>query len=221
MPTQEVITSILYSLEKMYPEAECSLDNDGDPFHLLVRAILSAQCTDKRVNELTKTLFIKYPGMQDFSSADVSILGEEIRSCGLFRAKSRAIIQSSQTLLQKFGGGIPSALPDLESLPGVGRKIANLMLGELYGVPAIVVDTHCSRVAKRLGLSESDNPAVVERDLMACIPKDKWITLGHRFVAHGRALCTARNPACKSCELREVCFYAKQSSAGRFSGPPN
>lgn len=206
------ISIILHALEKMYPQAECSLDNDGDPFHLLVRAILSAQCTDKKVNELTKTLFIKYPGMDDFSSADASVLGEEIRSCGLFRAKSKAIISSSQALLQKFGGSIPSALADLESLPGVGRKIANLMLGELYGIPAVVVDTHCARVAKRLGLTGSDSPAMIERDLMACIPKDKWITLGHRFVAHGRALCTARNPGCMSCELREVCFYAKQSS---------
>ena len=201
----------------MYPHAECSLDNDGDPFHLLVRAILSAQCTDKKVNELTKTLFVRYPGMNDFSTADASMLGEEIRSCGLFRAKSKAIIFTSQALLERFDGSIPSALDDLESLPGVGRKIANLMLGELYGTPAIVVDTHCARVAKRLGLSESDNPAVVERDLMACIPKDKWITLGHRFVAHGRALCTARNPGCISCELREVCFYAKQSRAGKSS----
>lgn len=212
MQKKRVISSILQSLEKMYPEAECSLDNDGDPFHLLVRAILSAQCTDKKVNALTKTLFIKYPGMEDFSSADASVLGEEIKSCGLFRAKSKAIILSSQALLQKFNGSIPSSLVDLESLPGVGRKIANLMLGELYGVPAVVVDTHCARVAKRLGLTESDNPAIVERDLMACIPKDKWITLGHRFVAHGRALCTARNPGCISCELHEVCFYAKQSS---------
>lgn len=217
MPEQQRITIVLSSLEKMYPQAECSLDNDGDPFHLLIRAILSAQCTDKRVNELTKTLFVKYPGMKDFSDADISILGEEVRSCGLFRAKSRAIINSSQALLQKFGGRIPSALNDLESLPGVGRKIANLILGELYGIPAIVVDTHCARVAKRLGMTESGNPAVVERDLMTCIPKDKWITLGHRLVAHGRALCTARNPACISCELREVCFYAKQSSRGKFS----
>ncbi len=212
MQEQRIISSILHSLEKMYPKAECSLDNDGDPFHLLVRAILSAQCTDKKVNALTRTLFIKYPGMEEFSAADVSVLGEEIKSCGLYRAKSKAIILSSQTLLQKFSGRIPATLVDLVSLPGVGRKIANLMLGELYGIPAVVVDTHCARVAKRLGLTESDNPAVVERDLMACIPKDKWITLGHRFVAHGRALCTARNPDCKSCELREVCFYARQSN---------
>jgi len=217
MPEQQRIATVLSFLEKMYPRAECSLDNDGDPFHLLVRAILSAQCTDKRVNELTKTLFGKYPGMKDFSGADASILGEEIRSCGLFRAKSKAIINSSQALLEKFGGRIPSELNELESLPGVGRKIANLMLGELYGIPAVVVDTHCARVAKRLGMTDSDNPAVVERDLMACIPKDKWITLGHRLVAHGRALCTARNPACISCELREVCFYAKQSRRGSIS----
>lgn len=217
MPSRKTIETILSRLEKMYPIAECSLDNDGDPFHLLVRGILSAQCTDKRVNELTKTLFIKYPGMQDFSVADVTSLGEEIRSCGLFRAKSKEIIHSSKALIERFDGNIPSMLQDLESLPGVGRKIANLMLGELYNVPAIVVDTHCARVAKRLGMTGSDNPAMIEKDLMACIPKDKWITLGHRFVAHGRALCTARNPACISCELREVCIYAKKPGAGKSS----
>jgi len=217
MQEQHKISIILSSLEKMYPLAECSLDNDGDPFHLLIRAILSAQCTDKKVNELTQTLFVNYPEMKDFSIADISILGEEIRSCGLFRAKSKAIILTSQALIEKFGGSVPSAREDLESLPGVGRKIANLMLGELFGIPAVVVDTHCARVAKRLGLTESDNPVVVERDLVACIPKDKWITLGHRFVAHGRALCTARNPGCRSCELREVCSYAKQTSADKRS----
>lgn len=218
MPEKQRIETILSTLQKLYPQAECSLDNDGDPFHLLVRAILSAQCTDKRVNELTKTLFVKYPAVEDFSTADVSLLGEEIRSCGLFRAKSKSIILSSQVLLRDFDGKIPKALADLESLPGVGRKIANLMLGELYGIPAIVVDTHCARVARRLGLTESDSPAAIERDLKACIPEDKWITLGHRLVAHGRAICAARNPACKSCELREVCFYAKQPNRDKSSG---
>ena len=149
--------------------------------------------------------------MRDFADADQSALGEDIKSCGLYRAKSRAIIATSAMLLHRFNGQIPSERAELESLPGVGRKISNLIRGELFGIPGIVVDTHCGRVAKRLGLTDSDQPLQIEKDLTACIPESEWIKLGHRFVAHGRAVCTARKPSCEACALREVCLYANRS----------
>ena len=199
---------ILRSLEKMYPDAVCSLDNDGDPFHLLIRAILSAQCTDKRVIEVTKSLFIQYPDPKAFAAESETIIGEKIKSCGLYRAKAHALVNSSQMLISEFNGQLPSDQNMLERFPGVGRKIANLILGEVFHVPAIVVDTHCGRVANRLGLSKNSSALKIEKDLMACIPQEDWITLGHRLVAHGRTLCMARNPQCPQCSVREVCTYA-------------
>ncbi len=210
MIISEKVQVILEKLEKLYPDAACSLDFDGDPFHFLVRSILSAQCTDRRVNLLTATLFDKYPGMREFADAEILELGEDIKSCGLYRAKSRALKAASAILLADYNGRIPSESADLERLPGVGRKVANLIRGELFKIPGIVVDTHCTRVAKRLGLTDSDQPLKVEKDLAACIPEDKWITLGHRFVAHGRSVCAARKPLCEVCLLREVCSYAKR-----------
>jgi endonuclease-3 len=205
------VSAILETLEELYPDAVCSLDNDGSPFHLLVRAILSAQCTDKRVNEVSKPLFAEFPDAEAFSLSDEETIGQRIKSCGLYRAKAHAIFMTSNILLQQFNGEIPARREQLESFPGVGRKIANLILGELYGIPAIVVDTHCSRVAVRLGLSDKASPSGIEKDLMTCVPRDKWIKLGHRLVAHGRDICSARNPRCGVCPLREVCTYAGES----------
>jgi len=204
----EKVVFILAALEKMYPDAECSLDYDGDPFHLTVRAILSAQCTDKRVNEVTKTLFLEYPDPESFAREDEAVIGTKIMSCGLYRTKAHALVGSSKMIINEFGGKIPPDQKSLERLPGVGRKVANLILGEIYHIPAIVVDTHCGRVANRLGLSDSEAPLIIEKDLMACIPQANWITLGHRFVAHGRTLCMARSPKCPVCPVREVCTYA-------------
>jgi endonuclease-3 len=206
------VSQILRIFAEMYPDAECSLDEDGDSFHLVVRAVLSAQCTDKRVNAVTKTLFRDYPDPEHFACESEQVIGERIRSCGLYKTKAHALVVSSQMIINEFGGQIPSDRKNLERLPGVGRKVANLILGEIYGIPSIVVDTHCGRVAKRLGLTKSDSPLQIEKDLMACIPKENWITLGHRFVAHGRLLCTARNPKCPDCPVREVCTYAAQIS---------
>ncbi len=208
MRKKEKVTFVLKTLEDLYPDAVCSLDDDGSPFHLLVRAILSAQCTDKRVNEVSKSLFVEFPDAQAFSLSDEDTIGRRIKSCGLYKAKSRAILMTSSMLISQFNGEIPANRELLESFPGVGRKIANLILGELYGIPAIVVDTHCSRVAVRLGLSDQTSPSGIEKDLMACIPRDQWIKLGHRLVAHGRNICPARNPQCGACPLREVCTYA-------------
>lgn len=208
MTKEQKTQFILEQLEHRYPHAECSLDTDGDPFHLFVRAILSAQCTDKRVNELTRTLFLEYPDPDSFSKESEEILCTKIKSCGLYRSKSHAIVTSSRMLITEYGGRIPDDAAKLERFPGVGRKIANLIMGEIFHVPAIVVDTHCGRVSVRLGLSNSHSPLAIEKDLMTCIPKENWITLGHRLVAHGRELCTARNPNCRECPVREVCFYA-------------
>lgn len=208
MQASEKIDLILMELEKIYPDAVCSLDNDGTPFHLFVRAILSAQCTDKRVNEVTKTLLVEYPDPEAFAAETETVLESKIKSCGLYRAKAHSIIASSQMLIRDFDHILPADQKMLELFPGVGRKIANLLLGEIYHIPAIVVDTHCGRVANRLGLSDSEAPLKIEKDLMACIPKEKWITLGHRLVEHGRTLCMARNPQCPVCPVREVCTYA-------------
>ena len=205
---EEKVAFILRTLEIMYPDAVCSLDMDGDPFHLVVRAVLSAQCTDKRVNEVTKTLFLEYPDPESFAAESEIVIGSKIKSCGLYRTKAHALVAGSQMLLNEYGGHVPSDQASLERFPGIGRKVANLILGEIYHIPAIVVDTHCGRVANRLGLSDSESPLKIEKDLMACIPKDNWITLGHRFVAHGRTLCMARNPQCPDCPVREVCTYA-------------
>lgn len=215
MKKNEKVRFILDKLREMYPEAVCSLDNDGDPFHLFVRAILSAQCTDKRVNEITKTLFLEYPDPQAFAAESEEVMGAKIKSCGLYRSKAHALVISSQMLICEFNGALPSDQKTLELFPGVGRKIANLIMGEIYRVPAIVVDTHCSRVARRLGLSDSDVPLKIEKDLMACIPQEEWITLGHRLVAHGRTLCMARNPNCPDCPVREVCTYAGEKSSDK------
>lgn len=203
------VNKILSILEELYPSAECSLDFDDSDFHFLVRAILSAQCTDKRVNEVTRKLFDKYPTISAFAEAEQEALAKDIKTCGLYNAKSKNIIKTSQILGKVYNGQVPIDSKDLESLPGVGRKVANLIRGELYSIPAVVVDTHCMRVAKRLGFTDSDQPLRVEKDLSSCVPKDKWITLGHRFVAHGRAICSARSPNCNSCALEEVCRYGR------------
>jgi len=214
----EKVAFILHTLKEMYPDAVCSLDNDGDPFHLVIRAILSAQCTDKRVNEVTKTLFLEYTKPEDFARESEAIIGSKIRSCGLYRTKAHALVTTSQMIADQFGGRIPSDQKTLELFPGIGRKVANLIAGEIYHIPAIVVDTHCGRVANRLGLSDSESPQKIEKDLMACIPREDWITLGHRLVAHGRTLCMARNPKCPVCPVCEVCTYAgKKSSDKRTS----
>lgn len=191
----------------LYPQAECTLDSDEDPFHLFVRGILSAQCTDKRVNEVSKTLFIEYPDIEAFAQADEEEIGRKIRSCGLYKSKARGIVQSARMLKDVYGSVIPSDPKTLEQFPAVGRKIANLIAGEIYKVPAIVVDTHCSRVAYRLGLTQSTSPLKVEKDLMTWFPKEKWIALGHLMVAHGRSLCMARGPRCELCPLWEGCVY--------------
>ena len=213
MKGKERSSFVWNSLRTLYPDVECTLEVEEDPFRLFVRGILSAQCTDFRVNEVCRTLFLKYPDMEAFARAKEEAVGEDIRACGLYRAKARGLVRSSHILIEKYGGTIPSDPRILETLPGVGRKIANLVAGEIYGVPAIVVDTHCGRVSHRLGLSQSTVPAKIEKDLMRQFPESQWITLGHLMVAHGRSLCMARTPHCEDCPMRKVCDFGKKRFA--------
>ena len=215
MNQKEKIQSIWNGLKKMYPDAECTLETDENPFYLFVRGILSAQCTDKRVNEVSRLLFEKYPDIQAFAAADESEIAQQIRSCGLYRSKAKGIVGSAQILLEKYNGEIPKSQEILETFPSVGRKIANLIVGEIYGIPAIVVDTHCGRVAFRLGLTRSHTPAKVEKDLMKLFPSENWILLGHLMVAHGRKFCKAKNPDCIDCLIRETCDYGQKTAAAQ------
>ncbi len=195
---------------ELYPEGACALEY-RDPFELLVASRLSAQCTDVRVNIVTSEMFKTLKTPEDFASAPVEEIEKHIRSCGLFHTKARDIKAMSQMLLDEFGGRVPDNMQDLLRLPGVGRKIANLILGEVYGEKgAVVADTHCIRLSNRLGYSQSTNPAVVERDLRAALPPEKSMTFCHALVSHGRAVCKAQRPACEVCALKGDCRYARE-----------
>lgn len=197
----EQIVSILAST---YPDADCTLFYH-EPWKLLISGILAAQCTDARVNIVCEALFKEFPTTESIAGADLPILEDRIHSCGFFHVKARSIKGSMQRLIEEYHGEVPASLEELMTLPGVGRKIGNLILGDCFGMQAIVVDTHCARISKRLGLTDSTDTARIEQDLMKCIPKSEWTNYGHRMVAHGRALCTARNPKCTQCLLQRIC----------------
>lgn len=194
-------------LRQRYPAADCTLDFH-EPWQLLVAAILAAQCTDERVNKITPPLFAHFPGPAALAAADLSELEQLIRSCGLHHNKARAIQGACRQLVEEHQGSVPGTLAELTALPGVGRKIANLILGDSFHVPAVVVDTHCARIASLIGLTASTNPAVVERDLRACVAEADWIAFGHLMVSHGRAICIARRPDCLACPLNHFCLHA-------------
>jgi endonuclease-3 len=196
------------ALEREYPDAGCTLDYI-DPHQLLVSVRLAAQCTDARVNIVTRDLFVRYPSAQAFAEADVAELEEMVRPCGLGHTKARDIVAMSQMVMERFGGQAPDNMEDLLTLPGVGRKSANLILGDVFHKPAVVVDTHCIRITNLLGLSEGKNPAVVEKQLLAVLDPAKSNDFCHRLVVHGRAVCVARRPKCDSCVMSEWCDYAK------------
>lgn len=202
------IQAILTSLKTMYPDAHCTLTLDDDPFHLIVRALLSAQCTDVRVNEITKLLFEQYPTANDLAEASEEKIGEIIYTLGLWRNKAKSVSGSAKLYVTTFHNTCPKTREELMMLPGVGRKVANLILAEQFRIPAIVVDTHCSRVANRLGLSDGNTPIKIEKDLMKQLPEEEWATFSHRMVAHGRALCYARVAYCDECSLAPYCSYA-------------
>jgi endonuclease-3 len=191
-------------LKRLYPGARCSLDF-RDPFQLLVATILSAQCTDERVNRVTPGLFARYPSPRELAAAEPPELEEAIRSTGFFRAKARSLLACARDLAEQHGGRVPDRLEDLVRLRGVGRKTANVVLGNAYGIPGVVVDTHVGRLAKRLGLTAEDDPVKVESDLMERVPKRDWTLFSHLLIHHGRAVCQARKPRCTDCALAVHC----------------
>ena len=195
-------------LESLYPQAVCSLYHGGDPYRLLVMAILSAQCTDARVNMVSVPLFEKYPTPADMASAPEGELEEAIRSVGLYNSKARNLRKACRALVEEHGGTVPSDMKQLLALGGVGRKVANLIRGDLYGLGGIVADTHCMRISTRLGLSPRANPLATEKALDKLIPLDKQSDFCHRLVLFGRDICTARSPKCDACPLSAECKFS-------------
>ena len=197
------------ALKKEYPEAICSLNADND-FELLVATRLSAQCTDARVNLITPALFEKYKTLEDYANAKVEDVEELVRSCGFFRTKARDIIGMAQEILARFDGKVPDNIEDLTSLPGVGRKTANLICGDVYGKPAVVADTHLIRISNLLGLVSTKDPFKIETELKKILPPEESNNFCHRCVLHGRAVCVARRPDCENCCMRGFCKSAKK-----------
>jgi endonuclease-3 len=191
-------------LAERYPDAHCELDFTS-PLELLVATILSAQSTDKRVNLTTPALFARYPAAADYAGADRTELEEMIKSTGFFRAKTDALMKLGARLVADFGGEVPNRLDQLVTLPGVGRKTANVVLGNAFDIPGITVDTHVGRLSRRFGWTASDDPLVIERDLAALFPRKDWTMLSHRMIFHGRRTCHARKPACGACPLATLC----------------
>ncbi|MBR5381934.1 MAG: endonuclease III [Oscillospiraceae bacterium] len=195
---------IVELLEEAYPLAECSLQYEKD-YELLFATRLSAQCTDERVNMITPALFAAYPTLESIARADVSDVETYIHSCGFYRAKARDIVAAAGMLVSDFGGRVPDTMEELLRLPGVGRKTANLILGDVFGKPAVVVDTHCIRLSNRMGLADTKDPVKIEAALRSKLPPQKSSDFCHRLVLHGRAVCTARKPDCEGCPLSGVC----------------
>ena len=206
---QQKVAAILTLLDELYPRARCSLDFQN-PLELLVATVLSAQCTDERVNQVTPELFRKYPTAQAYAQAPVEELENDIRSTGFYRNKAKSLKGACQLLVERFGGRVPADLETLILLPGIGRKTANVILGNAFAIPGMVVDTHVGRVAQRLGLSSQKDPEKIEQDLMALIPRERWIEFSHQLIQHGRGLCQARKPKTAYCPLRSYCDYAAQ-----------
>jgi len=198
--------SIVSLLSQRYPDAVCTLSHQS-PWELLVGAILASQCTDERVNRITPALFQAFPHPQAMAEANLEDLESLIRTCGLFRAKAAALKGTASRVMEVHGGQVPSTAEELMDLPGVGRKITNLILGDAFGQQALVVDTHCGRISRLLGLTDSQNPLVIEKDLAKAVPEDSWTSWGHLMVAHGRELCRARCRLCFQCPLRLLCRY--------------
>jgi endonuclease-3 len=196
---------IIRALKKTYPEATCAL-NHTNPFELLIATILSAQCTDERVNIVTASLFRKYRKPEDYLAVSREELERDINSVTFFRNKARSIQEASRLLIEKHGGQVPQTLEELVELPGVGRKTANVVLGTAFGIPTgVVVDTHVSRLSQRLGLTKNKQPEKIEADLIELLPKKEWIDFSHRLIWHGRRVCQARKPLCEKCSLEKLC----------------
>lgn len=205
------VEKIIRKLESLYPNAHCTLDFTS-PFELLVATILAAQCTDKRVNVVTPELFRKYPSSAAFADADVNELQDDIRSTGFFRNKAKSIKACARAIEKDYGGEVPCKMDELTGLAGVGRKTANVILGNAYDTPGIVVDTHVRRLAQRIGFSLNTNPDKIERDLMPIVPRKDWTQFSHLLVFHGRAVCVARKPNCPECVIGALCDFTDKTS---------
>jgi endonuclease-3 len=200
------IDVILKTLNEMYPDATCALIHRS-PWELLVATILSAQCTDRRVNAVTPELFAKYPTPRDFAAARQEVLANDIRSTGFFNNKAKSLIGAAKRIVNEFGGKVPRTMEELLTVPGAARKTANVVLGTAYNIASgIVVDTHVQRISRRLDLTKETDPIKIEQDLIKIIPRDRWILFSHQVILHGRALCVARNPKCAECKLNPVCY---------------
>ena len=209
MKTESQVRDIIETLKALYPDALCSLQYEKD-YELLFAVRLSAQCTDERVNRVTPALYARFPTLESFAEADPNEVGEYIHSCGFFNGKSRDIVACAKALIERHGGRVPDTMEALTALPGVGRKTANLILGDVYGQPAYVCDTHCIRITGRLGLTDgSKDPVKVERQLREVLPPEESSNFCHRMVLHGRALCMARKPNCAACPLRPDCDFGR------------
>lgn len=201
------VSAIIERLKERYPDALCSLTYEKD-YELLFSVRLSAQCTDARVNQVTPALFARYPTLEAFAQADEAEVGEYVHSCGFWRAKARDIVGSARQLLERYGGRVPDTMEELLTLPGVGRKTANLILGDIYGKEGYVCDTHCIRITGRLGITDgSKDPLKVEQQLRGAIPPEESSNFCHRMVLFGRDVCTARSPSCGQCPLRDLCDH--------------
>lgn len=213
MEVSNKVTNILSALKALYPDALCAL-HFGKDYELMIAVRLSAQCTDARVNLVTPALFAKYPTLEAFAQADIADVEQMVHSCGFYKHKARDIVLACQMLLRDYGGRVPDNMDDLLKLPGVGRKTANLLLGDIYHKEAYVCDTHCIRICGKLGLSQGKDPQKVEMQLRRVIPPEESSDFCHRIVLHGRAVCTARSPKCSQCTLAPFCdFFTGQNPA--------
>ena len=206
MLTSKDILELIKRLEECYPEPDCALRYKKD-YELLFAARLAAQCTDARVNTVTPVLYKKYPTLEALAGADIKDVEEIVHPCGFYRVKARDIVAASAMILGVFGGRVPDTMEDLLQLPGVGRKTANLILGDIYKKPAVVVDTHCIRLSNRIGLVNTKDPVKIEMELREILPPEKSSDFCHRLVLHGRAVCIARNPVCGVCSIVELCCH--------------
>lgn len=209
MTRKQKALEAVQALKKEYPESICSLEAH-DPLQLLIATILSAQCTDARVNLVTPALFSKYPSAEAFANADIADVENRIHSCGFYHAKAKHIIGMAQKLISDFGGKVPDTIEELITLPGVGRKTANLICGDIYGKPAVVADTHLIRISNLLGLIETKDPYKAEMQLKKILPSEESNDFCHRCVLHGRAVCVARRPKCEICCMKEFCKNVKK-----------
>lgn len=210
MKKQEIAKLACEELEKLYPEAQCTLEYD-EPYQLMMATRLAAQCTDARVNIVTKTLFKKYPTLEAFAEADLAELEQDVKPCGFYHTKAKSLKEMAGQLINDFGGVVPSTMEELLTLSGVGRKTANLILGDVFGKPAVVTDTHCIRITGRLGLTKNKEPAKVEKDLVKLLPPEISSDFCHRTVQFGRDVCRARSPKCSECTLNYFCRYYAQN----------